>query len=375
MESNLRSYQHKTGRGERTYSEFERLATHLTLVHEDLFVPALPDMTVSVIAGQRPEDEDKLLLARMQRWINLITSHPVFKYSDLVKEFAESGQGFMPTVKPQSFHRHPSRFQLMKGGLGLSGGAPADVDNEYISLTNQIQAFSQGLQAVSKAVQANFKCRKALSTSYLELGNKMGTFSEKENNAIIQNSYRRMADALQECGELQRPQAQAENALLTDAVAYQTKNAQIAKDALDARLAGISQHHESTKTTESKLKTMNKLKASNSIKSARVNDAIEDMQEAKAQEQEVYRRCEKVNLNLKKELSGRYKTQVTEDITKTLADYVKAQIQYERQMLQKWEGLQHSQGMSVNRTSRWREGSIEGRIDERKAAALLGTAS
>ncbi|KAJ2962322.1 hypothetical protein NQZ79_g2568 [Umbelopsis isabellina] len=281
-------------------------------------------MTVTTITEQRPEDEDKLLLARMQRWINLITSHAVFKYSELVREFAESGQGFLPTVKPQSFHRHPSRFQLMKGGLGLSGGAPADVDNEYISLTNQIQAFSQGLQAVSKAVQAIFKYRKALSMSYLELGNKMNTFSEKENNATVQNIYRRLADALQECGELQRPQ-----------------------DTLDARLLGLSQHHESSKTTESKLKTMNKLKASNSIKSERVNDAIEDLQE----------------------------TQVTEDITKTLADYVKAQIQYERQMLQKWEGLRHSQGMSVNRTSRWREGSIEGRIDERKAAALLGTAS
>lgn len=45
-------------------------------------------------------------------------------------------------------------------------------------------------------------------------------------------------------------------------------------------------------------------------------------------------------------------------------------------MLQNWEGLRHSPGMSVNRTpSRWREGSIEGRLDDRKAAALLGTAS
>ncbi|CAM0135401.1 unnamed protein product [Umbelopsis sp. WA50703] len=99
------------------------------------------------------------------------------------------------------------------------------------------------------------------------------------------------------------------------------------------------------------------------------------MQEAKALEQEVYRRCEKVNLNLRKELNERYKTQVTEDITYTLADYVKAQIQYERQILQKWEGLRHSQGMPVNRTAKWRDGSMEGRIDERKAAALLGTAS
>jgi hypothetical protein len=89
----LPTYAHKTGRGERTYSEFERLATHLTLVHEDLFVPALPDMTVSTLTGQRPEDEDNILLARMQRWMNLITGHPVFKYSELVREFSESGQG------------------------------------------------------------------------------------------------------------------------------------------------------------------------------------------------------------------------------------------------------------------------------------------
>lgn len=52
----------------------------------------------------------------------------------------------------------------MKGGLGLSGGPPADVDNDYISLTNQIQTFTQGLQTVSKAVQTNFKCRKGKVT-------------------------------------------------------------------------------------------------------------------------------------------------------------------------------------------------------------------
>lgn len=92
-QSTLPHFQNKTGAGERSYAEFDRLASHLTLVYEDLYVPALPDVSVSTSAGQRPDDEDGILLSRMQRWIDRITSHPTFKSSELVREFAESGHG------------------------------------------------------------------------------------------------------------------------------------------------------------------------------------------------------------------------------------------------------------------------------------------
>jgi hypothetical protein len=92
-QTTLPTFQHKTSSGERTYSEFERLASHLTLLYEDLFVPALPDLSVSTVSGQRPEDEENVLIARIRRWVNRITTHPLFKASELVREFAESGQG------------------------------------------------------------------------------------------------------------------------------------------------------------------------------------------------------------------------------------------------------------------------------------------
>ncbi|CAO3683670.1 unnamed protein product [Umbelopsis vinacea] len=376
IESTLPHFQHKTGSGERTYAEFERFALHLTLVYEDIFVPVLPDVTVSTFAGQRPEDEGGILVSRMQRWINRITSHPRFKSSHLLREFAESGHGFLPLDKPTSFHRQSSRFKQIKGGFGLGSSIPPEVDEEFIALTTQIQTFGQGLQNVSKALNTNFKCRKALSSAYLELATKLTTFSEKESNAVILDTYKRLAEVVQECGELQRPQAQSENALIGDTIAYQIKNTQCVKDCLDARLSGLTQHHESAKNTESKYKTMNKLKASSSIKADRVNDAIEDLQEAKAQEQEIYRRCEKVNQNLKQDLNTNYKAQVTEDLTKTIAEYVKSQIHYERQHLKKWESLRNRQDMMASKShpGRWRAGSV-GRTDERKAAELLSSAS
>lgn len=237
-QSTLPHFQHKTGSGERTYAEFERFALHLTLVYEDIFVPALPDVTVSTFAGQRPEDEGGILVSRMQRWINRITSHPRFKSSHLLREFAESGHGvgelenwhrqklsnafeywlgwhaqFLPLDKPTSFHRQSSRFKQIKGGFGLGSSIPPEVDEEFIALTTQIQTFGQGLQNVSKALNTNFKCRKgkriqewhntkapgtnftnsqlpnshlvALSSAYLELATKLTTFSEKESNAVI----------------------------------------------------------------------------------------------------------------------------------------------------------------------------------------------
>ncbi|KAH8556493.1 Vps5 C terminal like-domain-containing protein [Umbelopsis sp. PMI_123] len=371
IETTLPTFQHKTSSGERTYSEFERLASHLTLLYEDLFVPALPDLSVSTVSGQRPEDEENVLIARIRRWVNRITTHPRFKASELVREFAESGQGFLPLDKPVSFHRQTSRFKQLKGGFGLGGSAPAEADEDFMTFTNQIQSFSQGLQTASKALHANFKCRKALSSAYLEMATKLSTLSEKELDAALQNAYRGLANVVQECGELQRPQAQSENTVIGDMIAYQIKNTQSAKDCLDARLSGIAQHLEAVKNTESKYKTMNKLKASSSIKAERVNEAIEDMHEAKAQEQDILRRCEKVNKNLKRDLSTNYKIQLTDDVTSAITEYVKAQIQFEKQHLKKWESLRSKHDtFTGDQSGRKRTGSI-GRTDERRAAQML----
>ncbi|KAI9287110.1 Vps5 C terminal like-domain-containing protein [Umbelopsis sp. AD052] len=373
IETTLPTFQNKNSSGERTYSEFERLASHLTLFYEDLYVPALPDLSVSTSNGQRPDDEDNVLIARMQRWINRITSHPRFKASELVREFAESGQGFLPLDKPVSFHRQASRFKQLKGGFGIGSSVPADTDEEYSTLANQTQNFNQGLQTASKALYAKFKCRKALSSAYLDMATKLSSLSEKETNAIIQNTYRGLANVVQECGELQRPQAQAENAVIGDTIVYQIKNTQSVKDCLDARLSGLAQHHDAAKNTDSKFKTMNKLKASNNIKAERVNDAIEDMHEAKAQEQEIHRRLEKVNKNLKRDLNMNYKIQVTDDVTSAIAEYVRAQIQFERQHLKKWESLRNRQdSFTGDQQARKRSESI-GRADERRAAQLLSS--
>ncbi|KAI8576855.1 hypothetical protein K450DRAFT_254617 [Umbelopsis ramanniana AG] len=375
IETTLPTFQNKSGSGERTYSEFERLASHLTLFYEDLYVPALPDLSVSTSNGQRPDDEDNVLIARMQRWINRITSHPRFKASELVREFVESGQGFLPLDKPVSFHRQASRFKQLKGGLGIGSSTPADTDEDYSTLANQTQNFIQGLQTASKALHAKFKCRKALSSAYLDMATKLSSLSDKETNAIIQNTYRGMANVVQECGELQRPQAQAENAVIGDTFVYQIKNTQSVKDCLEARLSGLAQHHDAVKNTDAKYKTMNKLKASNNIKADKVNDAIEDMHEAKAQEQEIHRRLEKVNKNLKRDLNTNYKIQVTDDVTSAITEYVKAQIQFERQHLKKWESLRNRQeSFTGDQPARTRAESI-GRTDERRAAQLLSTHS
>lgn len=97
--------------------------------------------------------------------------------------------------------------------------------------------------------------------------------------------------------------------------------------------------------------------------------------QAKAQEQEINRRFEKVNKNLKRDLSTNYKIQVTDDIKSAITEYVKAQIQFEKQHLKKWESLRNRQeSFSVDQSARRRTGSI-GRTDERRAAQLLSSPS
>lgn len=120
---------------------------------------------------------------------------------------------------------------------------------------------------------------------------------------------------------------------------YQLFNSQAAQEVLQVRLKALSEYRECSKMTHTRLKAMERLKFSNSIDHSTVNDAINDLKEARANEAESKQKFDKINSGIKKDICEEFPNDVSQDIQKALADHVKAQIRLHKRELAIFEGL------------------------------------
>jgi hypothetical protein len=120
---------------------------------------------------------------------------------------------------------------------------------------------------------------------------------------------------------------------------YQLLNAQAAQEVLQVRLKALSEYRECSKLTHMRLKAMERLKFSSSIDHGSVDDAINDLHEAKASEAEAKQKFEKLNSGIKKDICYDYRAAVSDDIRKAIADHVRVQIRLHKRELQVLESL------------------------------------
>lgn len=84
---------------------------------------------------------------------------------------------------------------------------------------------------------------------------------------------------------------------------------------------------------------MERLKFSSAIDHGSVNDAINDLKEAKANEAEAKQKFEKLHTGIKKDICYDYRNDVSEDIRKAIADHVRAQIRIHKRELVIFESV------------------------------------
>lgn len=119
----------------------------------------------------------------------------------------------------------------------------------------------------------------ALSVAQAEMGNKLISVATAEAHVPLANALRKLGRTWHSISDLDQAAAISECVIIGDSLGYQGLNAKSARETLQQRTAVLEEYQAAVKTTISKRRQIERLKASSSINPARVDEAIEDVEE------------------------------------------------------------------------------------------------
>jgi len=119
----------------------------------------------------------------------------------------------------------------------------------------------------------------------------------------------------------------------------------------------LDEHRSAAKATVAKRKAIEKLKGANNIKADRVDEALDELDDAKKHEQLLAQRLAAISTNLQPSLRAHQK-HVNEDILAALLEHARVNLQHEKQLLKEVEllrpqlaGIQKPQAGVIYHTS------------------------
>lgn len=125
---------------------------------------------------------------------------------------------------------------------------------------------------------------------------------------------------------------------LGDAFAYQAANAHAAREALLARDVILDEHRTAAKATIAKRKAIEKLRTASNIKADRVDEALEELDDAKKHEALLAQRLAAISTNLQPSLRSHQKV-VNEDILAALLEHARVNLHHEKLLLKEVDNL------------------------------------
>lgn len=182
------------------------------------------------------------------------------------------------------------------------------------------------------------KHQTACAASYGELATALSSFSTTETHIPLTEGMKGLAEAMTQIAQLETGQANATALVLGDSLAYEAVEAKSAKDALLQRQYNIDELRNSIKTTINKRRTIEKLRAGGSIKPERVNEALDDLEEAAKHEQTLQHRVEAISRNLRPALQTHLRT-MNDDMLSIALGQARTMLAYENRKLQIYEGI------------------------------------
>ncbi|KAH8553188.1 Vps5 C terminal like-domain-containing protein [Umbelopsis sp. PMI_123] len=319
--TNLNKYLRKQRRFPRTISDFRRLAVYLTHAYSNAFVPALPKAT-------NPQN--------LQRWLVIICRNDRLCESEALREFVESDVGFYPhPVKPTPRRRATS---LLSTGSG-SSDTVEDIDFSFVETKRIIEEFDRQIIICNKKGEMEVNYRRELALAESDLGSEFVSLGAIEREPGLFLVFKNMSKAFNLIADLERSKAASESITILDQMKYQQLNSQAAQEALQVRLKALSEYRECSRLTQTRLRAMERLKFSSSIDHGSVDDAINDLKEAKLSEAHAKQKFEKINSGIKKDICDDYRNDVSEDISRAIVDHVRAQVRIHKKQLQVFESL------------------------------------
>ncbi|KAF9568993.1 hypothetical protein CPC08DRAFT_813168 [Agrocybe pediades] len=326
-QTNLSNFTGNTYRNvSRSYLEFQQFYDSIVHNNPHTIVPALP---LAQTSAPTDEEDDRLVKIMLQRWITRVCEDPILLYDEDVRSFIESDFGYQPTPKPR--RKTSSGFSIIRRGV-------PDEDEELQRARFELTKLEGQFFETAKAVDKLALARKALATAHSEMGNKLVNVATTEAHPPLGNALRKLGRAWHSVADLDHAQAISECVILGDSLGYQGMNARSAKETLQMRTGVLEEYQSAVKTTISKRRQIERLKASSNIRADRVDEALEEIEEASRYEQTLAKRAEGISQNLHRALEthNRY---ANDDITTALIEHARSSIMYERQLLRELESL------------------------------------
>ncbi|KAF8974173.1 Vps5 C terminal like-domain-containing protein [Flammula alnicola] len=326
-QTNLSNFNGTTYRNvSRSYLEFQQFYESIVQSNPQTIVPALP---LAQTSAPTDEEDDRLVKIMLQRWITRVCEDPILLHDEDVRSFIESDFGYQPTPRPRK--KTTSGFGIIRRGV-------PDEDEELQRARFELTKLEGQFFETAKAVDKLAVARKALATAHSEMGNKLINVATTEAHPPLGNAFRKLGRTWHSVADLDNAQAISECVILGDSLGYQGMNARSAKETLLMRTGVLEEYQSAVKTTISKRRQIERLKASSNIRPERVDEALEEIEEANRYEQILAKRAEGISQNLHRALHT-HNQYANDDITTALIEHARSSIMYERQLLRELEAL------------------------------------
>ncbi|KAI0832621.1 Vps5 C terminal like-domain-containing protein [Trametes gibbosa] len=331
-QTNLSNFTGTTYRNvSRSYLEFQQFYEAIIQNNPQTIVPALP---LARTSAPTDEEDDRLVKIMLQRWLTRICEDPILIHEEELRSFVENDFGYQPT---------PNTRKKASGGFSLIRRGVPDEDEELQRARFELTKLETQFFDTAKAIDKLARARKSIAAVKVEMGNKLVNVSSTEAHPPLGNALQKMGRAYHSLADLDQAQGISECVIIGDSLGYQGLNARSAKETLQQRTGVLEEYQAAVKATISKRRNMERLKASTNISPQRVDEALEEMEEANKYEQVLARRAEGISQNLHRALD-RHRRLVTEDVTAALVEHVRSTIMYERQHLRELEALKPDVG-------------------------------
>ncbi|GJJ07163.1 hypothetical protein Clacol_001363 [Clathrus columnatus] len=326
-QTNLPNFTGQTYRNiSRSYFEFQQFAEQITYSNPQTIVPALP---LSQTSAPSDDEDDRLVKYMLQRWFSRICEDPFILQDEELRLFVESDFGYQPTPRPR--RKTNSSFSLLKRGV-------PDEDEDLQRARFELTKLETQYFDVARSVDRLSRARKALSIAQSEMGNKLVNISTSEGHPPLAHAFKKFGRAWHSLADLDQAQAISECVVLGDSLGYQGINARAAKETLLQRAGVLEEHHAAVKNTINKRRQIERMKASTNIRPDKVDEALEELEEATKFEEMLARRVDGISQNLHRGLH-RQSRLAQDDITVALIENARSSILYEKQILRELESL------------------------------------
>ncbi|KKY22673.1 putative vacuolar protein sorting-associated protein vps17 [Phaeomoniella chlamydospora] len=314
----------------RTHGEFVKLAEHLISSNPEALVPAVPPALTS--AGAGTDEDEARVKGGLQRWLNIVCSNDVLMRDDEMVFFVESDFGYSPVVRMKQPATGVRRKVLKQFA------PPADDTPELHAARPAVKVFYLACLDSGHKLEKMVKARRALGLAENDLGVKLAQLHVQETHPGLSNAYRKLGRIIQTSGDYHAAQGTAEATTLGDQLAYYASDAFIVKETLTNRHILLREFLQAQQAARSKEAAANRLKVSTSVRREKVDEAIQQLDEALSHENYLKGKTARVTSNLL--LEKRRWFQRTADSLKTsLREYVIRQIEAERRELATLESV------------------------------------